>query len=143
MTISEHVGVLLHKVDLNITNYLKKELIPYQLAPEQHLLMALLLESEGLSQSEISKTLHKDKSSVTRMIVSLEKKGYIHRAISKMDRRSVEVYLTEEGRDLEEVINRVSKNTKALLEGSFEENELTELKRLLMKVQSNLDAYMK
>ncbi|MED4402048.1 MarR family transcriptional regulator [Metabacillus fastidiosus] len=136
--ISEHVGVLIHSVDLEITNYLKNQLSPFYLAPEQHLLIALLLEQEGQSQNEIAKKLGKDKSSVTRMIVSLEKKGYIRRLARKNDRRSVQVYLTEEGRALKDIVNQVSDDTKKLLEKGFTNEEISELKRLLTKIQNNL-----
>ncbi|MEI0738958.1 MarR family transcriptional regulator [Paenibacillus sp. JTLBN-2024] len=96
----DNIGVLIHTVDLEISQYLKKQLAPYRLAPEQYLVLALLREEEGLSQNQIAEQLGKDKSGIARMIASLENKGFIRRSGGSQDRRSVEVYLTDQGREL-------------------------------------------
>ncbi|WP_042347750.1 MarR family winged helix-turn-helix transcriptional regulator [Bacillus massiliigorillae] len=136
--ITEHIGVLIHTVDLEITNYLKNRLGILQLAPEQHLVMALLLREEGLSQNEIAKQLNKDKSSITRMLLSLEKKGFIYRKPCSQDQRSVKVFLSDEGRALNDEIEYISNTTKNLLSEGFTEEESVELKRLLLKVRQNV-----
>jgi len=137
--IFDHVGVMIHLVDLEITNVLKNWLVPLQLAPEQYLVIALLLKKEGISQNEIADTLKKDKSSITRMLASLEQKGFIKRTGSAIDRRAVQVYLTDEGRALSDDVDRISIRTKELLNSGFTDEELTELKRLLMKVSGNVN----
>nr|WP_202128915.1 MarR family transcriptional regulator [Paenibacillus dendrobii] len=128
---------MIHTVDLEITQYLKKQLAPYQLAPEQHLILALLMEGEGMSQNCIAAKLGKDKSSITRMIFSLEGKGYIRRVGCPNDRRSVEVYLTNKGRELREVVNTINTATRELLNKGLTEEETSELRRLLGKVRDN------
>ncbi|MEC0092174.1 MarR family winged helix-turn-helix transcriptional regulator [Paenibacillus macquariensis] len=137
--IFDHVGVMIHLVDLEITNVLKNWLVPLQLAPEQYLVIALLLKKEGISQNDIANTLKKDKSSITRMLASLEQKGFIKRTGSAIDRRAVQVYLTDEGRALSDEVDRISSRTKELLNSGFTDEELTELKRLLMKVSGNVN----
>lgn len=137
--IFDHVGVMIHLVDLEITNVLKNWLVPLQLAPEQCLVIAHLLKKEGISQNEIAYTLKKDKSSITRMLASLEQKGFIKRTGSAIDRRAVQVYLTDEGRALNDEVDRISIRTKELLNSGFTDEELTELKRLLMKVSGNVN----
>lgn len=137
---TEHVGVIIHTIDLEITNYLKHRLGQYQLAPEQHLVMALLLKQEGLTQIEIADQLRKDKSGLTRMLASLEKKGFIKRQGCPNDRRCTKVYLTEEGRALSGYIDRVTETTRELLERGFTKEEQEELVRLLMKLRGNVQA---
>ncbi|OAB38764.1 transcriptional regulator [Paenibacillus macquariensis subsp. defensor] len=137
--IFDHVGVMIHLVDLEITNVLKNWLVPLQLAPEQFLVIALLLKKEGISQNDIANALNKDKSSITRMLASLEQKGFIKRTGSASDRRSVDVTLTDEGRALSDDVDRISIRTKELLNSGFTDEELTELKRLLMKVSGNVN----
>ncbi len=134
----DNIGVLIHTVDLEITQYLKRQLAPYRLAPEQHLILALLMEREGMSQNTIAEQLGKDKSSITRMIVSLEGKGYIRRKGSPYDRRSVEVYLTDKGKELRDVVNTISKTTRERLNKGLMEEETSELIRLLGKVRGNV-----
>lgn len=137
---TEHVGVIIHTIDLEITNYLKHRLGRYQLAPEQHLVMALLLKQEGLTQIEIADQLRKDKSGLTRMLASLEKKGFIKRQGCPNDRRCTKVYLTEEGRALSGYIDIVTETTRELLERGFTKEEQEELVRLLMKLRENVQS---
>lgn len=137
-SVFDNIGVLIHTVDLEITQYLKRQLAPYQLAPEQHLILALLMEREGMSQNAIAEQLGKDKSSITRMIFSLEGKGYIRRLECPNDRRSVEVYLTDKGKELREAVNSIGQTTRELLSKGLTEEETSELRRLLGQVRENV-----
>ena len=134
----DNIGVLIHTVDLEISQYLKKQLAPYRLAPEQHLVLALLLEREGLSQNQIAEQLGKDKSGIARMIVSLENKGFICRSGCSKDRRSVEVYLTDQGRELGETLKSITVAAREIISKGLTEEETSELRRLLGIVRSNV-----
>ena len=52
---------------------------------------------EGCTATDIARTLNIDKSYVSRVIRSHEKKGYLRRRMSATDSRAYELYLTEEG----------------------------------------------
>ncbi|AIQ75264.1 MULTISPECIES: MarR family transcriptional regulator [Paenibacillus] len=134
----EPLGLVIRDLHLEIANYLTKLLAPFRLAPEQHLLMALMLEKEGLSQNEIAANLGKDKASVARMIASLESKGYIRKVTSAQDRRAVNVYVTEEGRKLENTINEVTVNLNEIIESGLSASDYSTLKTLLTRVQDNV-----
>ncbi|REK74964.1 MarR family winged helix-turn-helix transcriptional regulator [Paenibacillus paeoniae] len=137
---TEHVGVMIHTIDLEITNYLKHRLGKFQLAPEQHLVMALLLKQQGLTQNEIADQLRKDKSSMTRMLASLEKKGFIKREGCPNDRRCMKVYLTDEGESLRGYIDMITETTKEQFERDFSKEEKEELIRLLAKFRMNVQS---
>jgi len=81
----DNIGVFIHTIDLEITNYVNSRLASYKLTSEQNLIMALLWEQEGISQNEISAKLNKDKASVARMVSTLEKKGYLRRNVCPSD----------------------------------------------------------
>lgn len=134
----DHIGVMIHTIDLEITNYLKHRLGDCQLAPEQQLVMALLMKREGLSQNEIAEQLRKDKSGLTRMLGSLEKKGFIERRGCPNDRRCMKVFLTDSGRALKDDIDVVTQTTKELLLEGFTEQEKKELWSLLARLRSNV-----
>lgn len=137
---TEHVGVIIHAIDLEITNYLKHRLGKFQLAPEQHLVMALLLKQEGLTQNEIAEQLRKDKSGLTRMLASLEKKGFIQRQSCPNDRRCTKVYLTDSGRSLSCYIDMITQTTRELFNRDFTKEEQEELIRLLSKLRANVQS---
>ncbi|SAK44373.1 MarR family transcriptional regulator [Caballeronia temeraria] len=62
---------------------------------------AILLLASGRARTplELSRELSYDSGSMTRMLDRLEKKGFVSRARSEVDRRIVELSLTERGRD--------------------------------------------
>ncbi|WP_257347007.1 MarR family winged helix-turn-helix transcriptional regulator [Pseudalkalibacillus decolorationis] len=134
----DNIGVLIHTVDLEITSYVNSQLAAFQLTSEQNLIMALLWKHEGISQNEIATKLKKDKAGVTRMIFTLEKKGYIRRETCPNDKRSVKVYLTEDGRKLGNDVIPNNKSIIQLISKGMTKEEILELRRLLMKVRENV-----
>ncbi|GIN40680.1 MULTISPECIES: MarR family winged helix-turn-helix transcriptional regulator [Heyndrickxia] len=133
-----NLGVFIHSVDLEITSFVNKKLADFQLTSEQNLIMAILWEQEGVSQNEIALRLNKDKSSVARMIVTLEKKGYIYRTICQKDRRSIEVFLTEKGKMLGKDVIPINQNIINTISKGMTDEEVTQLQRLLTKVRENV-----
>ncbi|MFP5114910.1 hypothetical protein ACSU64_21375 [Bacillaceae bacterium C204] len=61
MNLNEHIGILIRNTDLAIANYVKKKLEPFNLAPEQNLIMMILWKQEGISPNEFVLHLNKDK----------------------------------------------------------------------------------
>lgn len=135
----DNIGVFIHTIDLEITNFVNNRLASFKLTSEQNLIMALLWEKEGISQNEISAKLNKDKAGVARMVNTLEKKGYIRREICPNDRRSVEVYLTAEGKRLGDEIIPINKDILEVITSGMSGKEIAELQMLLMKVRNNVN----
>lgn len=63
---------------------------------EAHGLLELSREP-GLSQSGLAARLRLEKSSVSRIVTSLEKRGWVTRVRDPLDTRIVHVYLTADG----------------------------------------------
>lgn len=57
-----------------------------------------IYENEGCNAAHIAKVMNIDKSYLSRILTTHEKKGYLRRVASNRDRRSYSLYLTEEGR---------------------------------------------
>lgn len=64
---------------------------------EAHTLMELM-QTQPLSQSALSKRLSLEKSTVSRLLTGLEKRGWIERDRNPADRRIVEIQLTDIGK---------------------------------------------
>jgi DNA-binding MarR family transcriptional regulator len=73
-----------------------KYLKPYGISSEQGILLKFVYEMPGLSQTQIACCLHKDKTTITRMIDTLVKKGKLVREVSHEDRRIFKIYVTQE-----------------------------------------------
>lgn len=61
--------------------------------------MLELSREPGLSQNGLAARLRLEKSSVSRIVTTLEKRGWVDRRRDTSDTRVVHVYLTDDGRD--------------------------------------------
>ncbi|SEN64609.1 DNA-binding transcriptional regulator, MarR family [Mesobacillus persicus] len=134
----DYISIKIHKTDLNLTNFVKAKLEPYNLAPEQNLIMMLLWEKDGLSQHQLVETLNKDKTNIARMASNLEKKGFITRTNCLHDRRSVRLYLTEKGQELGEKVVPIAEDFNEIVCKGISEEELLQMERLLAKINQNV-----
>lgn len=134
----DYISIAIHQTDLTLTGYIKKKLAPFNLAPEQNLILMLLWEQDGLSQSTIAETLNKDKTNIARMVSNLEEKGFIKRTQSPSDRRSLTVNLTQEGKALGDEITLITEEFNELVTKGISEEEIEEVRRILAKISANV-----
>ena len=80
------------------TPYLKEMNLTYT----QYIVMLVLWEKDGISISEIGEKLMLDNGTVSPLLKKMSTLGYLERNHSKDDERSVLIYLTEQGRALQE-----------------------------------------
>jgi MarR family transcriptional regulator, organic hydroperoxide resistance regulator len=139
LSFQDYISIKLHQTDLKLTGYIKSQLQPYNLAPEQNLIMMLLWEKDGLTQNQLAQYLGKDKTNIARMASNLEKKGFIKRNFCSEDRRSLELYLTETGEELKEQVLPVAERFNDVVTDGITDEELKELDRLLTKMENNME----
>lgn len=139
LTLHDYISITIHQTDLILTNDIKTKLAPFNIAPEQNLIMMLLWEKDGIYQNDIAKKLNKDKTNIARMIFNLENKGFIRRIQVENDRRSLKVYLTEKGKNLGEKVIPVAEEFNQVVCKDVTEEELTELRRILQKIRNNIE----
>jgi DNA-binding MarR family transcriptional regulator len=82
----------------------------YHVTNEQWIILSVLWDKEGINQQELSNLSDRDKTSITRLIDSLEKNNIVVRVPDKSDRRNKMIYLTKKGRDLEQGLGQVALN---------------------------------
>jgi len=66
----------------------------------------------GISQEELTKTMHIDKSNVARGLMHLSEMGYITRVQDSNDLRLLLLYPTEKGSELTKIISSIFKNQR-------------------------------
>ena len=71
------------------------------------LILMILSQNDGISQSELVKSTHMKGSTVSVAISKMEEMGYIVRENNLNDKRCVRVYLTEKGRQLDRRIREI------------------------------------
>ncbi|GIN59171.1 MarR family winged helix-turn-helix transcriptional regulator [Lederbergia ruris] len=138
MNLNDHIGILIHNADLAITSYVRKHLEPFNLAPEQNLIMMILWNQDGVSSNELVSQLNKDKAGIARMIASLEGKGYIKKVADPNDKRSFKIHLTDEGKRLAHSVIPIQRNMRETLTKGMTKEEIDDLQKLITKVMNNI-----
>lgn len=105
---------------------------------EQWSVLYHLWKEDGKSQQQLCEATFRDKPSITRLVDNLEKSKLVKRVAAKNDRRINLIYLTNEGKNLQEKTMMVANQTlNEALEGvSHEDIEMA--KDVLQKVYDNL-----
>jgi DNA-binding MarR family transcriptional regulator len=70
------------------------------LTRQQYVLLKVLFDKEGSSQNDLAFLTERDKTSLTRLLRSLENKGLVSKITGKVDRRKRRIYLTEPGKQM-------------------------------------------
>ena len=92
---------------------------------------------EGVSQYELAKYLHLDKSSITSQIRLMEQNGYIQRTPAENDARVMQISLTDKTKEILPQLKAVFADwTETLLDG-FGDAEQEELFQYLKRMQFN------
>ena len=133
------VGPWLGKTSKIIDYYLHEMLLDQglDLSKEQMITLKKLHDEDGLNQNELAFLTFRDKSSLARLLLKMEKKNYIKRKQSKEDKRINQVFLTNEGRVIFKQSKRVIRKFIAIMEQNITEEEKKQIIGILKKVQSN------
>lgn len=84
--------------------------------------------------SDISKSLNMTSPRISNILNNLEKKGYIKRDFSIIDRRKVYIYLTKDGKDY---VKKISNDTKSIFNSMLEklgEHDVKEFIRIINRL---------
>lgn len=98
----------------------------------QYLVMMVMWEEEQISVKEMGKKLFLDSGTLTPVLKTLEKKGYVSRARSKKDERVLIVTITPEGVALKE--DALSVPDEVAKSFTLTEEEAAKLYELLYKL---------
>lgn len=106
----------------------------------QGLVLRILAEEDGLAQSEITEKLDIRPSSLGELVTKLERNGYVERRQNENDKRVINVFLTEKGRETEKLfVNPRREAAKSWCDGLSEE-EKAQLSALLDKLIASMEA---
>lgn len=104
---------------------------------DQWAVLMLLWQKEGLAQHQISKLLQKEKTTITRLINTLEDKHYIVRIKNKNDKRTNLIYLTKSGKNIKDRLIDISDITHNQLIDGIDNKDIETTKRVLKMICEN------
>ena len=98
----------------------------------QYITMMVLWEEQTINAKELGKKLFLDSGTLTPVLKSLEKKGFVHRYRSAEDERILNVEITEQGIALKERAMHIPQALKNCIR--LDGQEALQLYRLLYKI---------
>ncbi|WP_300622531.1 MarR family winged helix-turn-helix transcriptional regulator [uncultured Fusobacterium sp.] len=133
---------------LNHSIYQKKiyeELEELKLSVGQPKIFDFLKDHNGCIQKEIAVGCQIEPASVTSILLTMEKKGFIERRSINDNRRSHYVFLTEEGKKIADLVREAMIRVEEKVLEDFTEEEKKILINLLKKANYNLlgDTFIK
>ena len=105
---------------------------------DQWIVLGPIWENEGLSHKEISEYCLKDKTSVTKIIDTLEKKNLVVRVSDQLDHRVKRVVLSNKGKELFLQAIPIMELTRDQLRDGITEQDIESLRSVLTKIYNNL-----
>lgn len=97
-----------------------------------------LIRCDGQTQLELSKKTLFSAPTISLTLQKMEQEGYIKRVQDTVDGRQMRVYLTEEGRKLDEAVRKIVKNFEEIALKDFSSKEVDLLLSLLTRIEVNL-----
>lgn len=107
----------------------------------QSLVLCTLARQDGITQSEIAEALSVQGATVTNMLKRLEESKLILRQRDPDDNRLVRVYLTEQGRALEESIHEQLKRLEDTVFSGISPQERDLLRQQVHQMMHNMEEH--
>ena len=129
------IGMLMSQVDRLCTKKFVQNARKFgmDISQDQWIVIGPIWKQKGISQKEIAEYCGKDKTSVTKIIDTLEKKNLLVRYSDQIDQRIKRVVLSNKGKDLmKNVMPVIEQHRNDLLEG-IKSREIETFKVVLKK----------
>lgn len=121
-------GEVLHALSIDLQSFFRRS-IKIDDASFPQILALAVVPDDGIEMSSLSKRLGLDSSTVTRLIIGLEKKGWAVRKKQKKDNRIIKVFLTSAGAEKQSQLEDKIDKLGSLVEKEtdpFDRSELLE-----------------
>lgn len=128
------IGIIARSLD-SIANIEFRDL---HLTKGQYLYLVRISENPGIIQEELTDMLKIDRSTVARSVQKLENNGLVERRLSEENKKNKQLFVTEKGAQLSEVVLRENAYSEAQALSGLSLDEQTLLLSLLSKVRDNI-----
>lgn len=93
----------------------------------------------GSTQKEIADFFNKDKTTVARVVGTMEKNDLLVRVPSETDKRINKLYLTNKGKEMENELSKTAMSISEKATDGISEKELETCKKVLRQIRENLE----
>ncbi len=133
------LGYLLRDTYRVFTKVLQARISPQGVTIGQWYFLRVLWEEDGLTQRELSQRVGMMEPTTVTALNGMERRGYVRRMRNAEDKRKVNIYLTEKGRALRNVLlpHAIDVNIRAV--AGVAETDVDALRRTLNAMKRNLE----
>lgn len=131
---------LISQIHSSTSFYLKKQLAErglQNMASSHGNILFRLATNGPMTMSELTKSIHRNKSTTTVLVNKLEKSGYIQRKASDTDNRVTYIQLTDKGANYAATTADISEKLIARCYKGFSEKERQTVFDLVMRISAN------
>ncbi len=115
------------------------ESLDLELTFDQFMVLMPIWKQDGISQQQIVEGCGKDKTSVTRIITTLENNNYVLRIKDLNDARLNHIYLTKFGKQTVEKVIPVMRQTRNYIKKDINENDYNIGRSVIIQLIEKLD----
>jgi MarR family transcriptional regulator for hemolysin len=110
----------------------------FGITADQFVVLTLLAEEDGIIQKELVRRTYSDANTITALLGLLEKKGLVQRVRPQNDGRVRCIYLTPEGRQLQQDLSTSAESLHQQLRQAVPPEELPALLRCLHGIATEM-----
>lgn len=136
------IGKSISIIDRLMKMYYDKALKDCNIGWGQQFFLELIYENPGISPQELSKVMHVDKATVTKVTQYLEKVQYITIESSQNDKRMRHLFVTEEAKPIISQIKKIHKQFYIDITKNIPPGETQMLDENLEQMLSNLTQHV-
>jgi DNA-binding MarR family transcriptional regulator len=133
--LKKSIGYKLNQTVNYLNNSFNQVLNKHEIAIEQRATLEIIKYEKNVNQTMIAQILGKDKTTISRTLKTLEKKGYISK--NEMDKRTNLIKLTPSGEEVFQKSFNDVKNFRAKIASNLSQEEIEQLFKTLDKVISS------
>lgn len=138
LILQEFLPYLLNRAGVRMGLMFSKDIEPYGITLPMWRVMIELWHRGDFRLGELATRTDIDISTLSRLLVTMQRKGLITRRRSGADGRALSLTLTPEGLDLSEEIAPLALKYEAIAMKGMSEADVKKLKSLLQRVSENL-----
>ncbi|MFT7035612.1 MAG: DNA-binding MarR family transcriptional regulator [Cyclobacteriaceae bacterium] len=132
------LGRTMKGIDLFMGDFFRTNAI--DLTKVQVIMLRMLSQNDGQPQNNLAYLTDRDKTSLTRLITTMEKKGLVKRIESNTDRRVNNIFITPKGQDELAAAIPVIKKAMDVIETGLSVDERRVTMKVLEKIRKNINA---
>lgn len=138
--LNDSIGYLINRASRSIRQRLNAVLSEegFSITGEEWAILVHLWNQDGQPQQQIADTLDKDKTTLSRLLNSLERQNLVVRIPDQADRRRRLIYLTPGGQALEDEVIPVALRVLREAQAGIPPDQLATCKDVLRQIHDNI-----